>query len=340
MASIKKYVFNPKTLSYEVQKRSRKSRAIATVLMFAVSIGMAVFYLWLYTGVLGLELPKTILLKKSNAQWRSKVEVLDRHLDEYDAALSALQMRDDDIYRAIFGMHEIPQEVRNAGFGGVNRYAHYDMMPQGAPLKKVAIRLDVLTKKTYIQSKSFDEVALLSKRAGEMASCIPAISPVVPDRKIYRLSSSFGYRSDPFTGKSKRHSGVDFALKPGNPVYATGDGVVEKVKYEFYGYGNQILIDHGFGYKTRYAHLKSINVVEGMKVKRGERIGDSGNSGRSSGPHLHYEVIYKDKHINPANYFDLTITPEEYAAMVQNTAEASDKITLHPSHRKKSKGRQ
>lgn len=340
MASIKKYVFNPKTLSYEVQKRSRKSRAIATVLMFAVSIGMAVFYLWLYTGVLGLELPKTILLKKSNAQWRSKVEVLDRHLDEYDAALSALQMRDDDIYRAIFGMHEIPLEVRNAGFGGVNRYAHYDMMPQGAPLKKVAIRLDVLTKKTYIQSKSFDEVALLSKRAGEMASCIPAISPVVPDRKIYRLSSSFGYRSDPFTGKSKRHSGVDFALKPGNPVYATGDGVVEKVKYEFYGYGNQILIDHGFGYKTRYAHLKSINVVEGMKVKRGERIGDSGNSGRSSGPHLHYEVIYKDKHINPANYFDLTITPEEYAAMVQNTAEASDKITLHPSHRKKSKGRQ
>ena len=340
MASIKKYVFNPKTLSYEVQKRSRKSRAIATVLMFAVSIGMAVFYFWLYTDILGLELPKTILLKKSNAQWRSKVEVLDRHLDEYDAALSALQMRDDDIYRAIFGMYEIPKEVRNAGFGGVNRYAHYDMMDQGAPLKKVAIRLDVLTKKTYIQSKSFDEVALLSKRAGEMASCIPAISPVVPDRRIYRLSSSFGYRSDPFTGKSKRHSGVDFALKPGNPIYATGDGVVEKVKYEFYGYGNQVLIDHGFGYKTRYAHLKSINVVEGMKVKRGERIGDSGNSGRSSGPHLHYEVIYKDKHINPANYFDLTITPEEYSAMVQNTAETTDKITLHPSHRKKIRGRQ
>ena len=340
MASIKKYVFNPKTLSYEVQKRSRKSRAIATVLMFAVSIGMAVFYFWLYTDILGLELPKTILLKKSNAQWRSKVEVLDRHLDEYDAALSALQMRDDDIYRAIFGMYEIPKEVRNAGFGGVNRYAHYDMMDQGAPLKKVAIRLDVLTKKTYIQSRSFDEVALLSKRAGEMASCIPAISPVVPDRRIYRLSSSFGYRSDPFTGKSKRHSGVDFALKPGNPIYATGDGVVEKVKYEFYGYGNQVLIDHGFGYKTRYAHLKSINVVEGMKVKRGERIGDSGNSGRSSGPHLHYEVIYKDKHINPANYFDLTITPEEYSAMVQNTAETTDKITLHPSHRKKIRGRQ
>ena len=339
MASIKKYVFNQKTLSYEVKKTSKSSRALRTLLMFAVSVGMAVLYFWLYTGVLGLELPKTILLKKTNAQWRSKVEVLDRHLDEYDAALASLQMRDDDIYRAIFGMHEIPPEVRNAGFGGVNRYSHYDAMDQSAPLKRTAIRLDVLTKKTYVQSRSFDEVAQLSRRAGEMASCIPAISPVVPDRSIYRLSSSFGYRSDPFTGKSKRHSGVDFALKPGNPIYATGDGVVEKVKYEFYGYGNQVLIDHGFGYKTRYAHLKSINVVEGMKVKRGERIGDSGNSGRSSGPHLHYEVIYKDKHINPANYFDLTITPEEYSTMVQNTAEVSDKITLHPSHRKKVKGR-
>lgn len=339
MAGIKKYVFNQKTLSYEVKKASKTSRAIRTLLMFAMSVGMSVLYFWIYTDVLGLELPKTVLLKKTNTQWRSKVEVLDRQLDEYDAALVALQMRDNDIYRAIFGMHEIPQEVRNAGFGGVNRYAHYDMMDISSPLKKTAIRLDVLTKKTYVQSRSFDDVAKLSKRAGEMASCIPAISPVVPDRNIYRLSSSFGYRSDPFTGKSKKHSGVDFALKPGNPIYATGDGVVEKVKYEFYGYGNQVLIDHGFGYKTRYAHLKSINVVEGMKVKRGECIGDSGNSGRSSGPHLHYEVIYKDKHINPANYFDLTITPEEYSTMVQNTAEVSDKITLHPSHRKKPKGR-
>ena len=337
MATIKKYVFNPKTLSYEVKKRSRRSRALRTVTMFVMSLGMAVLYFWLYTGVFGMELPKTILLKKTNAQWHSKVEVLNRQLDGYDKALTSLQMRDDDIYRAIFGMHEIPSEVRNAGFGGVNRYSHYDGLGHSAQLKTTAMRLDILTKKTYVQSRSFDEVAQLSKRAGDMASCIPAIPPVVPDRSIYRLSSSFGFRSDPFTGRSKRHTGVDFALKPGNPIYATGDGVVEKVKFEFFGYGNQVLIDHGFGYKTRYAHMKSINVVEGMKVKRGECIGESGKSGRSSGPHLHYEVIYKDKHINPANYFDLTITPEEYATMVQNTAEASDKITLHPSHRKKVK---
>lgn len=339
MSTRKKYIFNPKTLSYEVKRRSRRSRALRTAAMFAVSLGMAVLYFWLYTGVLGLEPPKSVLLKKTNAEWRSKVEILNRHLDEYDAALVSLQMRDDDIYRTIFGMHEIPSEVRNAGFGGVNRYSHYDVMSQSSPLKGTAVRLDVLTKKTYVQSRSFDEVAQLSKRAGDMASCIPAIPPVVPDRSIYRISSSFGYRRDPFTGRTARHTGVDFALKPGNPVYATGDGVVEKVKFEFFGYGNNIVIDHGFGYKTRYAHMKSINVVEGMKVKRGECIGESGNSGRSSGPHLHYEVLYKDRHINPSNYYDLTITPEEYSTMVHNTAEASDKITMHPSHRKKSKKR-
>lgn len=338
MAKMSRYVFNPKTLSYEVKKRSRRSRVMRSLLLFIGSLMLSALYIWIYTSVLGLELPKTLILKKENAEWCSKMEVMNRQLDRYEEVLEALQMRDDDIYRSIFGMHEIPSEVRNAGFGGVNRYEHLENADQQGILKETVIRLDVLTKKSYVQSKSFDEVALLSKRAGDMASCIPAISPVVPDRKIYRLSSSFGFRSDPFSGRTKRHSGVDFALKPGNPIYATGDGVVESVKFEFFGYGNSVVIDHGFGYKTRYAHLKSISVVEGMTVKRGECIGQSGNSGRSSGPHLHYEVIYKDRHVNPANYYDLTITPEEYSTMVQNIADSSEKITLHPSHKHR-KGR-
>lgn len=333
MAKKKNYIFNPRTLLYEVERRSRRSRVLKSLALFASSLGLAVLYFWIYTSVLGFELPKTLLLKKTNAGLTSRVEVLNRQLDRYDKTLTDLQMRDDGIYRSIFGMNEIPGDVRNAGFGGVNRYAHYS----NGPLKSTAIRLDILTKKTYIQSKSFDEIAHLSKRAGDMASCIPAIPPVVPDTRIYRLSSRFGYRKDPFSGRTKNHTGVDFAMKPGNPIYATGDGIVTNVKFELFGYGNQVVIDHGFGYKTRYAHMKTIGVVEGMKVKRGECIGLSGNSGRSSGPHLHYEVIYKDRHVNPANYYDLTITPEEYATMVQNTADASQKITMHPSHRKRRK---
>ena len=339
MSKSKNYIFNDQTLMYEIRKRSKLSRIFKSATVFAASLGMAVLYFWLYTSVFGLELPKTALLKKQNAEWCSKMEVMNRQLDGYEDVLASLQMRDDDIYRSIFGMHEIPAEVRNAGFGGVNRYAHLEGVDQGGLLKSTTLRMDVLTKKSYVQSKSFDEVAQLSRRAGDMASCIPAIPPINPDSTKYRLSSSFGYRTDPVYGRSARHTGVDFAMKPGNPIYSTGDGVVESVKFEFFGYGNQVVIDHGFGYKTRYAHLRNIGVVEGMKVKRGECIGESGNSGRSSGPHLHYEVLYKDRHINPANYYDLTITPEEYSTMVQNTAEVSDKITLHPSHRKKVKGR-
>ena len=335
MPKDRRYIFNKETLTYEVVRQSRRSRVFKTLTLFAVSLLLAGFYFWIYVSVLGLEPPKTALLKKSNAEWSSRIEVLNRQLDQYNEDLTSLQMRDDDIYRSIFGMNEIPAAVRNAGFGGVNRSAHYDDIDSDGLLKRTAVRLDVLTKKSYVQSKSFDEVAQLSRRAGEMASCIPAIPPVNPDPKKYRLSSGFGYRRDPFTGRSKRHTGVDFALKPGNPVYSTGDGVVESVKFELFGYGNQIVIDHGFGYKTRYAHMKSIGVAEGMKVKRGECIGLSGNSGRSSGPHLHYEVMYKDAFVNPANYYDLSITPEEYSTMVQDIADASERITLHPSHQKR-----
>ena len=320
-------------------KKIKKAGLLKSAVMFVISIVMAVFYFWIYTSVLGYELPKTVLLKKSNAQWSSRIELLNSQLDRYDEALLTLQMRDDDIYRSIFGMNEIPQAVRNAGFGGVNRYEKYDLMDSDGLLKNTAVRLDVLTKKTYVQSRSFDEVALLSKRAGDMASCIPAIPPIVPDKSKYKLSSTFGYRSDPFSGRSTMHKGVDFSMKPGNPIYATGDGVVESVGFEFFGYGNSVLIDHGFGYKTRYAHLKSIGVVEGMPVKRGECIGQSGNTGKSSGPHLHYEVLYKGRPVNPYNYYDLDMTPEEYSTLVQSTADASQKITLHPSHQKKVRGK-
>ena len=214
MAKKKNYIFNPRTLLYEVERRSRRSRVLKSLALFASSLGLAVLYFWIYTSVLGFELPKTLLLKKTNAGLTSRVEVLNRQLDRYDNILTDLQMRDDGIYRSIFGMNEIPRDVRNAGFGGVNRYAHYS----NGPLKSTAIRLDILTKKTYIQSKSFDEIAHLSKRAGDMASCIPAIPPVVPDTRIYRLSSRFGYRKDPFSGRTKSHTGVDFAMKPGNPI--------------------------------------------------------------------------------------------------------------------------
>ncbi len=312
-----KYILNPETLLYEMKEVSLKSKVFKGLLLFAGSVAMAVLYIWLFTSVLGYDLPKTAFLKAERARWDARMDLMNTKLDRCEESIEALRVRDDDIYRSIFGMNEIPAGVRNAGIGGVDRYSFLDGLESDDRLKNTALRIDRLTRKVYVQSKSFDEVAAVSKTAGDMASCIPAIPPIVPDPSRYKMSSPFGYRTDPFTGASRMHTGLDFAMKIGNPVYATGDGVVESVKFEFFGYGNSITIRHGFGYETIYAHLNSVKVIEGMKVKRGDCIGESGKSGRSSGPHLHYEVVYKGRKVNPANYLDMSMSVQEYSDMLR-----------------------
>lgn len=322
---MRKYILNPETLLYEIKEVSLRSKLLKGLLLVAGSLALSVLYLWVFTSVFGMDLPKTALLKAEKARWDAKISLMNTRLDRYESNLDELQIRDDDIYRSIYGMNEIPMSVRTAGIGGVDRYSYLDGLESSNSLKNTLLRLDRITRMTYVQSKSFDEVAAVSRRAGDMVSCIPAVPPIIPDPSKYTLTSPFGYRSDPFTGNSKLHTGVDLAMKPGNPVYATGDGVVEAVAFDFFGYGNCVDIDHGFGYKTRYAHLDRMTVIEGMKVKRGDKIGESGQSGRASGPHLHYEVFYKGERVNPMNYFDLSMSKQEYIAMVESrNAEKDD----------------
>ena len=326
MSKFRKYSFNPETLMYELREVSRRTIFAKATLVFLGSVALAVLYIFLYTSVFGQELPKMTILRRNNAKWVSRMEVLGRRLDGYESTLRAREARNDDIYRSIFGMSEIPEEVRHSGFGGLNRYDYLADAQAGSPLLKTAVRLDHLTKEAYVQSKSFDEVATLSKRAGDMASCIPAIPPFSPEKGKYTLSSPFGYRSDPISGETRYHDGQDFAMKPGTPIYTTGDGVVEYVKFSFTGYGNEILIDHGFGYKTRYAHMSIVSVAEGMKLKRGDCIGESGNSGKSTGPHLHYEVLYRGERVNPMNYLDMDMSVQEYASMVRKRSDDTKEL--------------
>jgi len=316
MPLFRKYNLNPDTLQYELHKPGKWEKRTKTFAKTVFVCGAICMYVWLYVSVFKLELPKTAILRKTNTEYKEQISILNRDMAMCEDALVALEDRDNGVYRSIFGLNSIQESQRLVGFEGVNRYAPLDSSGASLDLKMAKKRMDVLLKRTQIQSMSLDQIYLLSSQAGNMASCLPAVPPICPIPGSYRISSSFGGRRDPVYGGWRFHEGIDMASKPGNPVYATGDGVVESVNFRFIGYGNEIVINHGYGYKTRYAHLKTVNVAEGMKVSRGQQIAELGNSGKSTGPHLHYEVIYRGKRVNPYNYFDLSMDPAEYRAML------------------------
>ena len=319
MARKKRYQFNAQTLAYEVHRTSLRKRFSKGLLLFSLSLAAFAGYYFLYTQYLGFETPKTAYLKQRYAAANSKFELLERKFEQSNQALAELQMRDNNIYRPIFGMEELSQDVRNAGFGGVNRYAHLQAASSSQSLMDAVKRMDVIYKKAFVQSRSYDEVSLLAKRADEMAQCVPAIPPVALEN--VRLSSLFGYRTDPVYGSRRMHQGVDLSGNRGEPIYSAGNGTVVEVRRNFFGYGREIVVDHGFGYKTRYAHLQEMFVKVGDEVKRGEQIATMGNTGKSVGVHLHYEVIYRERRVNPLNYYNQEVKGEEYMAMVNRRDE-------------------
>ncbi len=315
-----KYQLNTETLLLEEPEAKPRRPFLRIMVVLILASALAALYIYIYPSVFGPDLPKTAILRRSNTRWAAKVEVLRSEQKRLGEALEGLKGRDEHLYRAIFGLGSIPDEVRSSGLGGRGRYADLEGVDKSSILMQTAIGMDILTKKAYVQSKSYDEIDVIAKKAGDLASSIPAITPMAPG--TYRYTSTFGYRSDPLVGGARLHSGVDFACPPGNPIYASGSGRISSVRHEFTGYGNSVMIDHGFGYETRYAHMREIYVIEGMPVRRGDLIGTSGNSGRVTGPHLHYEVYYKGTAVNPANYMDLNIDTEEYTALT--TARSGD----------------
>lgn len=323
MSEKMKYDFNPETLLYETSAAPLGKRVLRYGVMFVVSLGLTFLYAWILFGLLGLDTPKTAILKSENARWSARMAVLNRDMDRDEETLHDLEMRNGLVYRSIFGMSPLSGSILGANLEGTGDLEVLGQIGRNSTLRDSYIRLDGLMKQTYVESKSFDEVAALSKRAGDMASCIPAIPPIDPDPRHFNISSPFGVRTDPVYGDSRMHTGVDFSTKRGTPIYATGDGTIESAQFLFTGYGNVVTINHGFGYKTMYAHMNEVFVVEGMPIKRGQCIGTVGRSGKATGDHLHYEVLYRDNKVNPANFYDLSMSKEEYSAMVQKREEES-----------------
>lgn len=262
--------------------------------------------------------PVVVQLEKENEELKFYYDLLQNDMQQVTDMVTSLQDRDDNVYRAIFEAEPIPSSIRNAGVGGTNKYK--ELLSKGLEREQLILetneKIDNLKKRMYIQTKSYDELLEMARSKELFLAALPAIQPI-SNKELSRLSSGFGLRMHPILKVRKMHPGIDFSAPKGTPIYATGDGVIKKVRSSFGGYGKQVEVDHGYGYVTKYAHMSAFNVKKGQKVKRGECIGYVGNSGRSTAPHLHYEVHKDKKKINPVHYFSRDLNPSEYEEILR-----------------------
>lgn len=308
-----KYKYNPQTVKYEKVKLTWKDKFFRFLTYFFATIVIAVAYNLVFSAF--FDTPKEKGLKRENEQLKLQYEILNKRFDLVENTLQDLQQRDNNIYRVIFETDPIPPSIREAGYGGTERYKKLKNLDNSELVVKTAKRLDKLSKQLYVQSRSYDQIINMADNKEEMLSSIPAIMPI-SNEDLTRTASGYGWRIHPIYKIKKFHEGMDFTASTGTEIYATGDGVVETVKKSYRGYGKRVVIDHGFGYKTRYAHLADFNVRKGQKVKRGDIIGYVGNSGLSVAPHLHYEVEKDGEKINPVHYYFNDLSPEQYEKMI------------------------
>jgi len=310
-----KYRYNPETLSYD-RIKTGFIYYLKRVFLFGLSSNVIGFVIFLGYNEF-FDSPKEKRLQRENMQMLAQIEVMDKKLEQVQTVLGDLQQRDENIYRVIFMADSIPNSIRMAGFGGVNRYSTLENLSNSELLVNTAQRLDIVLKQLYVQSKSYDEIIDLAKNKDEMLRCTPSIMPI-SNNDLKRTASGWGWRIHPIYKIKKFHEGMDFTASTGTDVYATGDGVVDQVVSSNIGYGKHIVINHGFGYKTLYAHLNEFNVKVGQKVNRGDVIGAVGNTGTSTAPHLHYEVHVRGQKQNPQHYyFQEDLTADEYEKMIQ-----------------------
>lgn len=313
MAKVK-YYYDSENLAYRKIKTKKRTKFgyAALFLLASALFGFLSFVVLLNTPF--FETPKDRLLTREIDNFKLQYAILNKKMDQVEEVLANVEDRDNHIYRTYFNTAPISEEQRKAGFGGVNRYQELEGYDNSELVVSTSKRMDVIAKELVIQSKSLDEILKLAKEKNKLLAAIPAIQPV-KNEQLRQMASGFGYRTDPFTKVRKFHEGMDFSAKTGTPIYATGDGVVARADNTASGYGNHIVIRHGYGYETLYGHLSRYNCRPGQSVKRGDVIGYVGSTGRSEAPHLHYEVHKGGEVVNPLNYYYGNISAAEYAAI-------------------------
>ena len=311
-----KYIFNDETLRFEKFVESLPKRiGRAVLILLGVAGAAALFAFLLYTF---FQSPNEKAQARELEYMKLQYEILSDRLDNIEVLVSDMEQRDNDLYRVMFEADPIPSDIRRSGFLNMNRYAGLYGYHNSEQVVATTMKLDIIASQLYHQSVSYDELFELARNKEEMLACIPAIFPL-KEVEIKYISSYFGYRPDPIYKITKFHSGIDFSAQMGTEAYVTGNGVVEDVEHNEWGYGTMVVINHGFGYKTRYAHLQKAAVRKGQKVKRGQLIGYIGNTGKTTGVHLHYEVLKNGVAIDPINFFFNDLTPDEYNQILQQS---------------------
>ncbi len=310
------YRYNPQTLTYERVYRSAKDKFFTVLrhLLSGIVIGGLLFSgAWYVLGT-----PYRAAERKEKEITEAQYKLLSKRLDDALSVLEDIQQRDDYMYRAIFHAEPVSSSIRNSGIGNIGRYEHLTNLSASDLIIQTSQKADYLEKQLYVQSNSFDYLIGLSKTQKDRLKHIPSIQPVA-EKNLKHVASGYGTRIDPIYGTPRFHAGMDFTARVGTPVYATGQGTVIYADWK-QGYGKCIIIDHGYNYQTLYAHLNDYTVRKGQKVVRGDLIGKVGSTGKSTGPHLHYEVHYKGRPDNPAKYYFMDLTPEEYDEMLRVAA--------------------
>tara|TARA_B100000686_G_scaffold355251_1_gene471580 strand:+ start:180 stop:1157 length:978 start_codon:yes stop_codon:yes gene_type:complete len=306
-----KYYFDSQTLSYKPIKKSLTLQISNFFLFILSAIIFGIFSLFILLNTNLISTPKEIIQGRELQNYALQLDLMNLKLNQIENVLDNIEERDNNLYRVYFEASPIPESQRKIGFGGINRYKELEGFKNSEMITNTSKRIDVLTKQIVIQSRSLDEIEKLAANKLGLLASIPSIQPI-RNKDLKRLASGYGYRNDPFTKKQRMHWGMDFTAPKGTPIFATGDGEVKRADNRAAGFGKHIRIDHGYGYVSLYAHLNGYNVKRGQKVKRGEIIGYVGNTGRSAGPHLHYEIFKDNQKINPINFYYGDLSSEEF----------------------------
>ena len=320
-----KYYYDQKTLSYRKFKNNKSTqlRIIFAFLLSSMFFGVVVLLFLLKSPILST--PTELSQAREISNFKLQFNLLNKKINQLNMVLGDIEQRDNNIYRVLFETNPIPNEVRKAGFGGINRYENLEGFENSDLVIETTKKIEILTKQIVIQSKSLDEIERLASDKEKLLSSIPSIQPI-KNNDLTRMASGFGYRTDPFDKSRKMHGGMDFTAPKNTPIYAASDGKIVRADSRSSGYGKHIRIDHGFGYLTLYAHLNKYNVKRNQKVKKGDVIGYVGSTGRSQAPHLHYEVRKDGKKYNPINFYYGNLSPEEFDALLKLASQENQSL--------------